>query len=437
MIIKGKSRSGPAALAAHLLNAEKNENVTVLDIRGTVADDLRGALVEMDAIAVGTRCQKPLYHASISPGPPHKLTERQRAIAFYSLEVMLGLDGHPRVIVLHQKNGREHMHVVWSRIDTDTMTSVSDSHNYRIHEEVSRNLEMQFKHERVQGAHVERDGVERPDRTPTRAELRQEERTGIKGSDVKIDVSALFRASDSAGAFQAAIEEKGYILAKGDRRDFVIVDHKGGIHSLARRIDGMKAAQLREYMSSIDPATLPTAAYVQDAIIDHAVDISLESSRKTTARHEEWRRRWREANARADAQAAKDYGRGEDYVSQSQAALKDHTKRQGEQNEDPRPKQPDQPSPAASEVHTESVRKKEQDELLRRQADETTARQNPATDASSDKQSAVSTSGEMTDEKQARLDRLLNTVRDDDRSAGRDDTDRQPRAPGGGRTRSR
>jgi hypothetical protein len=41
------------------------------------------------------------------------------------------------------------------------------------------------------------------------------------------------------------LAEHGYMLARGDRRDFVIVDREGGIHSLARRIDGMKAAELR------------------------------------------------------------------------------------------------------------------------------------------------------------------------------------------------
>jgi hypothetical protein len=78
MIIKGTSRAGPAALAAHLGNAEKNERVTLLETRGTVAQDLRGALVEMDAYAVGTRCTKSLYHAAISPEPPHRLTPEQR-----------------------------------------------------------------------------------------------------------------------------------------------------------------------------------------------------------------------------------------------------------------------------------------------------------------------------------------------------------------------
>jgi len=307
MIIKGKSRSGPAALAAHLGNAEKNERVSLLSTRGTVATDLRGALIEMDAYALGTRCQKPLYHAAISPEPPHRLTGEQREAAVDALEEKLGLTGHARVVVLHEKLGREHIHVVWSRIDLSKMRSVSDSHNYRKHEEVARDLERRFGHDRVQGAHHERDGSDRPDRTPSRAELRQEERTGIKGKDVKREVTEAFRASDNAEAFKAALSDRGYLLAKGDRRDFVIIDRAGGIHSLARRIDGIKAAGLREFMAALDRDRL----------------LSIEEARKPSLLEAKKSRRQQD-----DARTEKAYGKGEDYVSQSSAALKDHHKRQ-------------------------------------------------------------------------------------------------------------
>src|ERR1700722_12741504 len=106
MIIKGKSRSGPLGLAAHLGNAEKNERVTLLETRGTVAQDLRGALVEMDAYALGTRCEKSLYHAAISPALPHRLTPDQLNEAIDALEQKLGLTGHARVVVMHEKLGR-------------------------------------------------------------------------------------------------------------------------------------------------------------------------------------------------------------------------------------------------------------------------------------------------------------------------------------------
>lgn len=50
------------------------------------------------------------------------------------LEEELGLQGHPRAIVLHEKDGRVHVHVVWQRTDIETMTLVSDSWNYLAHE---------------------------------------------------------------------------------------------------------------------------------------------------------------------------------------------------------------------------------------------------------------------------------------------------------------
>jgi hypothetical protein len=85
MIIKGKSRAGPQQLATHLGNAEKNERVSLVETRGTIAQDLRGALVEMDAYAAGTRCQRSLYHAAIRPEPPNVLTPEQRAAAVDAL----------------------------------------------------------------------------------------------------------------------------------------------------------------------------------------------------------------------------------------------------------------------------------------------------------------------------------------------------------------
>jgi hypothetical protein len=190
------------------------------------------------------------------------------------------------------------------------MRAIPDSHNYRKHEEAARELERRFGHDRIQGAHHERDGpdgttTQRPDRTPSRSELRQEDRTGITAKEVKRDVTAIFRSSPDANSFREGLSEKGYAIARGDRRDYVLVDQAGGIHSLARRIDGVKAAELRQFMAPLDRASIPS---ITDA---------------------------REAQARLFGNAdghevdlAKAYRRGEGYVSQSQAALKEHKQRQ-------------------------------------------------------------------------------------------------------------
>jgi hypothetical protein len=398
VIIKGKSRSGPRGLAAHLGNAEKNERVTLLETKFLLAKDLKGALIEMDAYAAGTRCERTMYHAAMSPEPPHRLTPEQRAEAVEILEAKLGFVGFSRVVVMHEKHGREHIHVVWSRIDLKTMKAVPDSHNYRKHEEVARDLERRFGHARVQGAHHERDGVARPERTPSRSELRQEERTGIKGKDVRAEVTAAFKASDSPEALKKALLEKGYILAQGDRRDFVVVDRAGGIHSLARRIEGMKAAALREFMAPVDREALPTIARAKEIAAD------LERKRQT-------------------GKTEKDYSRSEDYATQSRAALKDHQRRQKKINKD-----------FSRDSAWDRI------EIGERQRGKSEAAIDDHAPKANEAKSRKRDTEELTDAQRARLERLSNSEsggheRSDERSG--DDLDRQREAPGGGRTRSR
>lgn len=257
MVIKGTSCAGARRLAVHLTRTDTNERAEVREIRGVAADDLRGALLEMEAVAAGSRSKKPFYHASINTRADERLTERQRMQAIDRLETALGLTGQPRVVVVHEKEGREHCHIVWSRIYAERMTAISDSHNYRKHEQVARDLEREFGHERVQGAHVEREGKERPKRTPSHAEMLQADRTGMKPQEAKERITEIWQRTDSGQAFAVALWHEGFVLARGDRRDFVVIDPKGGTHSLSRRVEGMKAKDIRDRLADLDPGRLP------------------------------------------------------------------------------------------------------------------------------------------------------------------------------------
>jgi MobA/VirD2-like, nuclease domain len=256
VVIKGKSVAGARRLAVHLMRTDTNERAEVKEVRGVVAEDLRGALLEMEAVGAGARTSKSFYHGNINTRADERLTDEQRMHAIDRLEEKLGLSGQPRVVVVHEKEGREHCHVVWSRIDLERMAAVSDSHNYRKHEEVARDLEREFGHERVQGAHVERDGKARPERTPSHAEMLQGDRTGLSAQQVKEQITALWRNTDTGQSFALALWDHGFVLARGDRRDFVVIDPSGGTHSLARRIEGAKVKDIRERMSDLDPGQL-------------------------------------------------------------------------------------------------------------------------------------------------------------------------------------
>lgn len=260
MIIKGKSVGGGKRLATHLMRTDTNERAEVRQITGVAAPNLRGALLEMQAVASGTRCTKPFYHASINTRADERLTDQQRTYAIEKLAAKLGLSGQPHVIVVHEKEGREHCHIVWSRIDLDHMRAISDSHNYRKHEEVARELEREFGHERVQGAHAERDGKERPDRTPSHEEMLQTERGAISPEKARGLITDLWQRTDTGQAFRTALEKEAWLLARGDRRDFVVIDPHGGTHSVARRVEGVKAQDIRARMVDVNPDLLPSVA---------------------------------------------------------------------------------------------------------------------------------------------------------------------------------
>lgn len=262
MIIKGASRAGPSQLARHLLRADTNERVEILELQSPTGD-LTEALRDWQVLAGGTRGSKGLYHANIDPAKDYEMTPEQWERAVAVLEEELGFEGQPRAVVMHGKHGREHVHVVWQRTDVDSMTLRSDSWNYLAHEKASQRLELEFGHEHVPGKHAKRDREKQPEFPKseiTHAEWQQKERTGIDPRERREHITELFQHSDTGKAFKNSLEADGYILAQGDRRDFVLVDALGEIYGLSRQIKHIKASDLREFMSDVDRENLPDVA---------------------------------------------------------------------------------------------------------------------------------------------------------------------------------
>jgi Relaxase/Mobilisation nuclease domain len=257
IIINGASRRAGGWWAKHLENEATNERVEVVEIVGLSAATLPDAFREMHALSRGTKCDNYFYQANINPRADEKLTPEQWQKAVDTLEKNLGLTGQPRFVIEHEKEGRTHRHVVWSRIDTERMVAIPDSLTAAIHERTSRELEIRFDLERGRSILVPDREFDRPDRRPKKHETIRALDGGLDPQTVKAEVSALWRSADNAQSFKAALEERGYILARGDRRDFVIIDPAGDDHSLARRAS-VKAAELRERMKEIDPASLPS-----------------------------------------------------------------------------------------------------------------------------------------------------------------------------------
>ena len=131
MILKGNQRGSGQQLATQLLNADNNQRVEILEMRGSIARDLHGAFEEWCACSMGTQCRKYLYSLSINPDPQQGVLARAQYFDLIErAEKELGLSGQPHAVVLHVHNdGREHYHVVWSRIDIDNPKAVHIAHD--------------------------------------------------------------------------------------------------------------------------------------------------------------------------------------------------------------------------------------------------------------------------------------------------------------------
>lgn len=257
MIIKGKSSTG-RGLGAYLLQ-DKNDRVQEWGIRGDIPRDLTETLNDWRSDSLGTNCTKPLYHAQLNPDRALSRKEWDKAIALFEKE--MGLQHQPRVIVLHEYKGREHLHLVYSRMK-ENGKAVSDSWNYLHHEKAAREIERVLGLEKTQGVFIDREG-QRIERTPNHAALQQGERLNKAPNQVKAELSALYQntAQDSV-AFITTLQKQGYTLAQGNSHNYVIIDDTGGVHSLSR-VAKVKVAELHKTLSEYALEGLPKAKNIQ------------------------------------------------------------------------------------------------------------------------------------------------------------------------------
>ncbi len=273
MIIKGRSRSDGVQLAAYLLGqtaSSKNDHIEVFDMTRAGHPDLKEALPHMQQMTrSGQRGSKGLYHAQINPsiGEDRNMTRADWILAADILEQKLGFDGQPRAMVLHESEGRIHMHVVWQRFDFEQGHLLSDSWNYRLHEEASRELEDQLGHDRTAGPHS--DGADRSDQSYDHADALQADRSSKSRAELVQEVTEAWHKSDSGQAFNAALADYDLVLARGRERKrgsaraFVVVDAAGEPYSLYRLLSKeAKSKEVKARLSDIDQHLLPS---VEDA----------------------------------------------------------------------------------------------------------------------------------------------------------------------------
>ncbi|MCC5989871.1 MAG: relaxase/mobilization nuclease domain-containing protein [Pararhodobacter sp.] len=270
MIPKASQRGSGQDLATHLLNGYDNEQVEIADLRGAVADDLHGAFAEWQLQADAlTRCQNYLYSLSINPDPRYGPMSRAQYDDYITrVEETLGLSGQPRAVVFHVKNGREHCHVVWSRIDLDKERAIHqpfDRHKLMM---VTRQFARDHSIVLPEGMD---HGADRAARPKSLYDRWLEQDSGLSKEDRILEITHAWRASDSPRAFVNALGDLGYVLATGNR-PYVLVDAYGGVNALPRMIDDrtIRTKDIRAFLAhDYPPDSLPDVEEARQQIAEH------------------------------------------------------------------------------------------------------------------------------------------------------------------------
>jgi hypothetical protein len=248
MILKASQRANGQNLAVHLMRADDNEHVQLYELRGFTGSNLKDAFKEAEAVSLGTKCKQYLFSVSLNPPEGTALSTEHFADTADRIERQLGLEGQPRALVIHEKEGRRHAHCVWSRIDAETMTAKQMSFFKSKLVGLSRDLYLENGWQLPRG--LAQSGQKNPVNF-TLAEWQHAKRIGIDPRAFKAVVQSAWSKSDGLKALTSALEERGLFLAKGDRRGFVLVDHQGEVHALSRVL-GLKTKDLTARLGNAD-----------------------------------------------------------------------------------------------------------------------------------------------------------------------------------------
>lgn len=268
MIMVGNQRGNGLKLATHLMNTHENDHIEVHELRGFTAENLHGAFQEADAISKGTKCQQYLFSLSISPPETENVSTADILEAVERAERKLGLEYQSRAIVFHEKNGRRHAHVVWSRIDVMEMKAINLPFYKTRLNEVSKDLFLEHGWRLPDGY---RDRSKRDPRNFSLDEWQQAKRAKKDAREIKRTFQEAWSVSDTKEAFAHALEEKGYVLARGDRRGFVALDVHGEVYAIPKWTS-LKTRQVRERLGdpkevrSVDEAKAHVAQTMQPAL---------------------------------------------------------------------------------------------------------------------------------------------------------------------------
>lgn len=249
--------------------------------------------------SAGRKAELPVYHLSLSWAPDETPGREEMVSTARDALKTLGLENHQALIVCHNDEPHSHVHILVNRVNPETgvMNRLSRS-----------NIKLSawaLDYEKTQGR--------------VRCAQRIESNRALARSQQPRHSDQVIRdawsGSDSGRAFQSALAEQGYILARGNAR-IVVVDPAGKAINPTRQLRGVKAAEVKARLQDLDTKALPSVEDAQARQRERVQETERESAavitqERAVGKKEAQVQTLREAFAEAAGGAAADVSRAE------------------------------------------------------------------------------------------------------------------------------
>ncbi len=230
-------------------------------------EDERAAIgLMIDTARQSKRCEKPVYAFSLGWHPEQRPERAEMIEAARAALQVLEMQDHQAVFVAHNDTAHRHVHVIVNRVHPETGLA---KNNYRDQQKLSAwALEQERAQNRIYCKAREFNAL-------ARQVAREQDGRPAPCRYVDNTIAECWSRSDGGQSFKAALEAKGWGLAKGDRKENVlmVVTPNGRAFAVLRELNkglpqGQKItnAAFDRQTADLKREALPNVAQVQAAL---------------------------------------------------------------------------------------------------------------------------------------------------------------------------
>ena len=238
---------------------------------GGMEDDRAAIGLMINTARQSRRCEKPVYAFSLGWHPEETPSREDMLKAGREALKVLGMQDHQALMIAHTDTAHPHLHIIVNRIHPETGKAIN------LYKDQEKLQAWALEYERRQGKVYCQARVFN---ALARQVAKEQDGRPVPRRYVDNTIAACWTRSDSGRSFKAVLEAKGWGLAKGDRKEAVL---------MAVAPSGRAFAVLRELNKG-----LPKGQTIKGAAFDRqTADLKREDLRPVKEVQQEMERRAR------------------------------------------------------------------------------------------------------------------------------------------------